>query len=89
MSAAYNNNILPHEYRCNHTIAELRPLWCEVCGTLEECTDLYLKFKHAYYSGSPLITDSQFDNYEINCRRRFPNEQVFHTVGYKATEEEV
>lgn len=81
MSAVYNNNILPHEYRCPHTLAELRPLWCSECGALDECISLYTTFKDAYYGGSPLISDAQFDNYEENCRRRFPNEQTFHVVG--------
>jgi hypothetical protein len=79
--AHYANTVLPHEYRCPHTSAELRPLWCDKCGSLVQCVALYKSFKTAYYVGRPLVTDDQFDNYEANCRRRFPDEQTFHSVG--------
>lgn len=79
--AVYSNNVLPHEYRCPHTGAELRPIWCVDCKNADTAYALYAEFKRAYYNGSPLVEDEQFDNYELNCRRAWPDDTRFEKVG--------
>jgi hypothetical protein len=80
MAAHYPNGSLPHELRCPHTPAELRPLFCTDC-TADEVAERYTTLKTAYYDGEPLMSDEAFDRYEKYCREKFPDDERFHSVG--------
>lgn len=81
MSAYYPNGVIPHELRCPHTPARLRPLFCEQC-TADDAFKTYITLKKAYYAGEPLCEDWHFDNFEKYCKEKWPNDRRFHdTVG--------
>jgi hypothetical protein len=80
MAAYYPNGLVPHELRCPHTPAELRPMLCAEC-TADEAYRTYKALKLAYYGGQPLCDDNRYDLYEMLCRIRWPEDERFHRVG--------
>lgn len=44
---------------------------------------LYLKYKQAYYNGTPLVSDTVFDTLQNKIRNNNPDSKVLSKVGYK------
>lgn len=42
----------------------------------------YLEIKRAYYAGNPIVSDYDYDMFEIECRKLFPEDDDFYLVGY-------
>ena len=47
----------------------------------QEQVNIYLKAKHAYYSGCPIMSDTQFDELEDEIRKANPDEPALKQVG--------
>lgn len=72
---------VPDELRCPHTIATIRPLFCQdKCGP-DEWVKIYHAAKRAYYNGDPILYDMTYDRLETEARKRWPNDQRFWSVG--------
>lgn len=80
MPLEYPRHSLPHDLRCPHTGATMRPLFCSRC-TADEVSQRYTALKTAYYDGTPLVSDEYFDRYEMYCREEFPGDMRFYKVG--------
>lgn len=78
---SYNRDTLPHELRCPHTQATMRPVMCNRC-TAEDLDRVYTELKRAYYAGEkPYLSDGAFDRFEQMCRTRWPEDSRFRRVG--------
>lgn len=78
------HSTIPHELRCPHTPAAIRPLFCEKC-TADEAYVRYAEAKRSYYAGQPLVTDDlEFDRWELYMRKLWPNDKRFEEVGSEA-----
>jgi len=80
-SKEYQIGLVPHEFRCPHTIASMRPLFCSDC-TADMVYDRYMEMKRLYYIGTPVANDDNFDRYEMYAGEMFPNDVRFQTVGF-------
>lgn len=50
-------------------------------GLVGELADKLLKYRRAYYSGNPLISDADYDRLEEDLAKISPNHPVLHQVG--------
>jgi hypothetical protein len=81
--AAICNSSIPHELRCPHTPAQIRPLFCDRC-TADEAYAWYQAAKASYYAGQPLVDDDrEFDRWEMYMREKWPDDKRFEEVGSK------
>lgn len=71
---------VPHSWRCQHTIAEMRPMMCDDC-TADDVFALYTKINNEYRRGFPVMDDDRWNLFEQFCRDRFPEDRRFHKVG--------
>lgn len=52
---------------------------------IKELADLIIKYRDAYYNDSPLVSDNEYDNIEMELKLLDPNNEVFKSVGYKGS----
>lgn len=77
---SYPKDTVPHELRCPHTASDMRPLFCRSCSEADVVVR-YVALNNAYRAGEPLVSDTEFDKYEIYCRARWPSCTTFRKVG--------
>lgn len=53
--------------------------------SIPELTDLLIKAKDAYYNGTPIMSDSEFDKLEEDLKNIDPNNKYFEIVGAPST----
>lgn len=82
---SYPKDSVPHSLRCGHTIAEMRPLFCVDCTSIE-AEVRYRALNVAYRDGDALISDLEWDKYETYCRARWPDCATFFKVGKEIDE---
>lgn len=50
--------------------------------TANAAFEYYKLFKRLYYRhGLPIISDHEYDTFELECRTRWPEDDRFHIVG--------
>lgn len=47
----------------------------------------YLEMKRSYYAGKPNVSDYDYDMFEMECRKLFPDDDDFYLCGYGDTHE--